>query len=202
MTRVLKAIPTLLTAFGASLPTATKDHRGQLVWKRADSTEDEIHAGVADSSNVAQFRRLLTKTYGDTLYHPLIPTSPYVEAPTVSNSATDASTSSTTDYSINVQNASFDLPTGTWTVIAWGDGLYAHSAAGGAVRVHLQVGADAGTAIVSACQQDPGRYSIGIANSATGQTGSIEIRMEYRPNASGTAYAGGGWLMAMAFRTA
>lgn len=60
MTRVLKAIPTLLTAFGASLPTATKNHRGQLVWKRADSTEDEIYAGVADSSNVAQFRRLLT----------------------------------------------------------------------------------------------------------------------------------------------
>jgi hypothetical protein len=202
MTRVLKAIPTLLTAFGAALPSASKDHRGQLVWKRASGSEDEIYAGVADSSNVAQFRRLLTKTYADTLYHPLIPTSPYIEVPTVSNSAVTGSNASTSDYEVNVQNASFDLPVGTWTVIAWGDGLYAHSSAGGSVRVHLQVGANAGTAIISACQQDPGRSSIGIANAATGQTGSIEIRMEYRPQSGGTAYAGGGWLMAMGFRTA
>lgn len=59
MTRALRMIPTLLTAFGASLPGATKDHRGQFVWKRAASTEDEIHAGVVDSSNVAQFRKVL-----------------------------------------------------------------------------------------------------------------------------------------------
>ena len=72
MTRALRAIPTLLTAFGASLPGATKNHRGQFVWKRASGSEDEIHAGVVDSSNVAQFRRILTKTYADTLYRPAL----------------------------------------------------------------------------------------------------------------------------------
>lgn len=68
MTRALRQIPTLLTAFGAALPGASKDHRGQFAWLRASATEDEIHAGVVDSSNVPQWRRLLTKTYADTLY--------------------------------------------------------------------------------------------------------------------------------------
>ena len=128
--------------------------------------------------------------------------SPYTEDVTISNSAVTPSTASTTTYSVNIQNTSFDLPTGTWNVLAWGDGFYAHSAVNGVVRVHLQVGNDAGTALTMNCQQDPGRSSIGISNFATGQTGSIEIRMEYRPNASGTAYAGGGWLTAIAWRTA
>lgn len=128
--------------------------------------------------------------------------SPYTEPMTIANSAVDPSTASTSVYSVNVQNTSFDLPAGTWTVFAWGEGLYAHSAANGAVRVHMQVGSDAGTALTTACQIDPGRTSIGIANEASGQSGSIEIRMEYRPNASGTAYAGGGWLKAIAWRTA
>ena len=128
--------------------------------------------------------------------------SPYSEEPVVSNSAVVASTSSISAYSVNVQNTSFDLPDGTWTVDAWGGGFYAHSSDNGAVRVHLQVGNDAGTALAIACRQDPGRTYIGLANRAVGQTGSIEIRQEYRPNVSGTAYAGGGWLMALGFRTA
>lgn len=120
---------------------------------------------------------------------------------TISNSAVDASTASTSVYAVNVQNTSVTLPTGTWTVFAWGDGHYAHSAANGIVRVHMQVGSDAGTAITTACQQDPGRTSIGIANEATNQSGTISIGMEYRPNTTGTAYAGGGWLKAIAWRT-
>ena len=204
MTRVLKAIPTLLTAFGASLPTATKDHRGQFVWKRASGAEDEIHAGVADSSNVAQFRRILTKTYADTVYAPLVQSSlvsPYTQSPAVSNSAVTASTSDTAAYSVNV-TMSFTLPTGTWTVHAWAAGLFAHSSANGIVRVHLQVGSDAGTALTNACAADPGRTSVAVANAATGQTGTITIALEYRPNTTGTAYAGGGYIMAQAFRTA
>jgi hypothetical protein len=127
--------------------------------------------------------------------------SPYSVPMTISNSAAVASTSSTGAYSVNVQNASVALPTGTWTVFAWGEGHYAHSAANGVVRVHMQVGSDAGTAITTACQQDPGRTSIGIANEATNQSGTISIGMEYRPNTTGTAYAGGGWLKAIAWRT-
>lgn len=151
MTRVLKAIPTLLTAFGASLPTATKDHRGQFVWKRASGAEDEIHAGVVDSSNVAQFRRILTKTYADTVYVPLIQASavsPYTQAPSIADSAVTASTSDTANYSVNV-TMSFTLPTGTWAVYAWAAGLFSHSSANGIVRVHLQVGDDLGTALTS-----------------------------------------------------
>ena len=204
MTRVLKAIPTLFTAFGASLPTATKDHRGQLVWKRASGAEDEIHAGVVDSSNVAQFRRILTKTYADTVYVPLIQASavsPYTQAPSIADSAVTASTSDTANYSVNV-TMSFTLPAGTWAVYAWAAGLFSHSSANGIVRVHLQVGNDAGTALTSPCQANPGRTTIAVANHATGQTGTITIALEYRPNASGTAYAGGGYVMAQAFRTA
>jgi len=59
-----------------------------------------------------------------------------------------------------------------------------------------------GTALTSPCQAHPGRTTIAVANHATGQTGTITIALEYRPNASGTAYAGGGYVMAQAFRTA
>lgn len=193
MTRVLKAIPTLLTAFGASLPTATKDHRGQFVWKRASGAEDEIYAGVADSSNVAQFRRILTKTYADTLYAPIVGAPTYLN-PTVSDSAVDASNTDNTTYKVNVTQ-SVVLPTGTYTVYAQAGGCFAHSDANGSVRIHLQVGSDAGTARIVACAQNTGRSELTIANRATGQSGTISVSFEYRPNSSGkTAYAGGGWI--------
>lgn len=193
MTRVLKAIPTLFTAFGATLPTATKDHRGQFVWKRASGSEDEIHAGVVDSSNVAQFRRILTKTYADTLYAPLTGIPTYL-APTVSDSAVDASNTSNTAYAVNVTQ-SVVLPTGTYTVYAEAGGCFAHSDVNGSVRIHLQVGSDLGTARVVACAKNTGRSELTIANHATGQSGTISVSLEYRPNASGkTAYAGGGWI--------
>lgn len=193
MTRVLKAIPTLLTAFGASLPTATKDHRGQFVWKRASGSEDEIHAGVVDASNVAQFRRILTKTYADTLYAPAVGAPTYLN-PTVSDSAVTASNTSNTAYEVNVTQ-SVVLPTGTYTVYAEAGGCFAHSDVNGSVRIHLQVGSDAGTARIVACAQNTGRSELTIANRATGQSGTISVSLEYRPNSSGkTAYAGGGWI--------
>lgn len=144
---------------GSSLPAAIALHRGNFYSKRANGSEDELYAGMRDSSGVMRLRRLLTKTYGDTLYVPLIQSSmvnPYTVDPTIANSAVTGSTTSTTDYSVNVQNAAFALPAGTWDVYAWGAGLFAHSAANGIVRVHLQVGSDAGTALTVACAQDPG----------------------------------------------
>jgi len=69
-------------------------------------------------------------------------------------------------------------------------------------RVHLRVWNETGTARPSLCPDYPGRTTIAVANHATGQTGTITIALEYRPNASGTAYAGGGYVMAQAFRTA
>jgi hypothetical protein len=56
---------------GSSLPAAIAQHRGNFYWKRASGAEDELYAGVRDSSGVNQLRRLLTKTYGDTLYQPI-----------------------------------------------------------------------------------------------------------------------------------
>jgi hypothetical protein len=55
---------------GSSLPTAVAQHRGNFFWKRAAGSEDELYAGVRDSSGVNQLRRILTKTYADTLYEP------------------------------------------------------------------------------------------------------------------------------------
>jgi hypothetical protein len=56
---------------GSSLPTAIAQHRGNFFWKRASGAEDELYAGVRDSSGVNQLRRLLTETYADTLYEPI-----------------------------------------------------------------------------------------------------------------------------------
>jgi hypothetical protein len=53
---------------GSSLPSAIAQHRGNFYWKRASGAEDELYAGVRDSSGVNQLRRLLTETYADTLY--------------------------------------------------------------------------------------------------------------------------------------
>lgn len=127
--------------------------------------------------------------------------SPWLREPIVNNSAVTGSTASTDDYATNVKDT-FTLPDGVWDVYAWGGGLYAHSSANGVVRCHLQIGDDAGTALTAACAQNTGRSYIGIANRASGQSGAIEVRQEYRPNSSGTAYAGGGWLMVLAVRTA
>ena len=204
MSGATKQVLAYLGNLGSSLPAAIAQHRGNFYWKRASGAEDEIYAGVADSSNVAQFRRILTKTYADTVYVPLIQASavsPYTQAPSIADGAVTASTSDTANYSVNV-TMSFTLPAGTWAVYAWAAGLFSHSSDNGIVRVHLQVGNDAGTALTSPCRANPGRTTIAVANHATGQTGTITIALEYRPNASGTAYAGGGYVMAQAFRTA
>lgn len=204
MTSAVKTMQTYFSAFGAALPTPTKFNRGRFALKRASGSEDEVYVALADSSNVMQNRRILTKTYADTVYVPLIQASavsPYTQAPSIADGAVTASTSDTANYSVNV-TMSFTLPTGTWAVYAWAAGLFAHSSANGIVRVHLQVGDDLGTALTSPCQAHPGRTTIAVANHATGQTGTITIALEYRPNASGTAYAGGGYVMAQAFRTA
>jgi hypothetical protein len=68
VSNVLKPLRTLFTAIGGALPTANPLHRGAFAIKRAASTEDEVHIGLRDSSSVMQWRRMLTKTYADTLY--------------------------------------------------------------------------------------------------------------------------------------
>jgi hypothetical protein len=55
---------------GSSLPGAVAQHRGNFYWKRASGAEDELYAGVKDSSGVNQLRRILTEEYADTLYDP------------------------------------------------------------------------------------------------------------------------------------
>jgi hypothetical protein len=68
MNNVLKPLRTLFTAIGGALPAANPLHRGVFAVKKAAATEDELHVGLRDSSDVMQWRRMLTKTYADTLY--------------------------------------------------------------------------------------------------------------------------------------
>ncbi len=126
--------------------------------------------------------------------------SPLLIGPVVSNTAVTASTTSTTLYSVNIQEASYVLPAGTWDVLGVAGGVFAHTNANGSVRVHLQVGNDAGTALIVATAADPGRSYVGIVNTAFNQTGTIDLRLEYRPNSVATAFAGGGWVYGLAFR--
>ena len=125
--------------------------------------------------------------------------SPYVQTTTI-NSATTASTTDTVNYSENVA-LSLALPPGIWTVTAWGWGMYSHSVANGIVRTHILINADLGAALTMTCPITSNRVGMGGTNLVTGQTGTIPVAVRYRPNASGTAYAGGGMLVAMAFRT-
>lgn len=118
----------------------------------------------------------------------------------VSNSANTGSTTSTSVYANNILIDDWDLGSGSWTVDGWGAGLYSHSSADGVVRERLMINADQGTALTTQCRADPVRTTIGIANQAANQTGVIDVSLDFRPNSSGTAYAGGGYLMAMARR--
>ena len=54
---------------GESLPSdLLRDHRGMFFNKRASGSEDELYLGMVDSSDAMQTRRILTKTYADTIY--------------------------------------------------------------------------------------------------------------------------------------
>ena len=231
---------------GSSLPGVISRHLHNFYFKRAAGSETELYVGLKDSSGVSQLRRILTKTYGDTLYAPvgskyIVQTSdatltneqalgalttglllntvttgtgvlstatantdyalPVVMDIATANSATTSSTTDTSNYSENV-SMSLALPTGTWTVVAIGSGMYSHSSSDGIVRTHLQIDANAGTALTMTCPATASRKMITVSNSATGLSGTISIILEYRPNASGTAYAGGGTIMAIGMRTA
>jgi len=70
------------------------------------------------------------------------------------------------------------------------------------VRVRMLIDADQGTALTMGVPLNSTRTTLGIANMASGLSGTITVSMGYRPNASGTAYAGGGWMTILAFRTA
>jgi hypothetical protein len=82
---------------GSALPAAMSQHRGHFFWKRAAGAEDELYAGVKDSSGVNQLRRVLTKTYADTLYT----TEYFVPAPAAPPGMTVAPATSTTLVSTN-----------------------------------------------------------------------------------------------------
>ena len=56
---------------GSSLPAVISRHLHNFYFKRAAGSETELYVGLKDSSGVSQLRRILTKTYGDTLYQPL-----------------------------------------------------------------------------------------------------------------------------------
>jgi len=105
------------------------------------------------------------------------------------------------NYSTNM-SLNAVLPTGTWTIFAMGNGLYSHSAEGGIVRHRVRIGSDGGTSVSAAINIDSTRTGMAATHSLTGQTGTVTVYLEYRPNSTGTAYAGGGGLFIIATRTA
>lgn len=199
MTQVRRVIPTILGAFGGALPTATKDHRGAFFWKRAMGSEDEIYAGMADSSNVAQWRRMLTKTYADTLY---VPTGWLPKFYQLSqNSADVASNVGTGSYETTL-TADIVLPTGTWTVRVVATQMVSHTSSGGVVNTRARIAGSAGTVLGAAVPQDPTRANLTAQAVRTGQSGTVTVDAQYRVSSAGTAYSGGGTLFIVAERTA
>lgn len=117
------------------------------------------------------------------------------------NSATTTSTTSTTNYSTNVSVAVV-LPTGTWTIYAWGNGLYSHSVESSIVAHRVRIGSDAGTYLTASVNVNNTRTGLAASHTLTGQSGTVTVYLEYRVGTSGTAYAGGGSLFVIALRTA
>jgi hypothetical protein len=122
---------------GSSLPSAIAQHRGNLFWKRASGTEDELYAGVRDSSGVNQLRRLLTEEYADTLYDAVGHTHTEVFAPAPAwpiGATTDPSTgtnlSSNSSYGVYIGRAGaaytsislrFEVTTQAVAAITWAE---------------------------------------------------------------------------------
>jgi hypothetical protein len=116
MNNVLKPLRTLFTAIGGALPAANPLHRGVFAVKKAAATEDELHVGLRDSSDVMQWRRMLTKTYGDTLYGPL----------SSSHAAATVADTASIDLTLTGQQISAAAIFGTSsTTVAQGDHLHA-----------------------------------------------------------------------------
>jgi hypothetical protein len=115
MNNVLKPLRTLFTAIGGALPAANPLHRGVFAVKKATATEDELHVGLRDSSDVMQWRRMLTKTYGDTLYGPL----------SSSHAAATVADTASIDLTLTGQQISAAAIFGTSsTTVAQGDHLH------------------------------------------------------------------------------
>jgi hypothetical protein len=116
VSNVLKPLRTLFTAIGGALPAANPLHRGVFAVKKAAATEDELHVGLRDSSDVMQWRRMLTKTYGDTLYGPL----------SSSHAAATVADTASIDLTLTGQQISAAAIFGTSsTTVAQGDHLHA-----------------------------------------------------------------------------
>lgn len=116
------------------------------------------------------------------------------------NSADTASNASTSNY-VTTLTDNFPLGTGTWTVRVISSQMLSHSSSGGVVRAYTRIGGTAGTSLSAAVSLDPIRSVIVTQAVQTGQTGTVACDAQYRPNASGTAYSGGGTLFMIAFRT-
>lgn len=116
------------------------------------------------------------------------------------DSADTGSNSSTSTWATNF-DWDWALPDGTWTVMAETTQLISHGTSSGVIRVRTTIDGTAGTNLSGSAPVNPTRACWTTEGLVTGLTGTITIAGQYRPNASGTAYAGGGMGRAIAFRT-
>ena len=116
------------------------------------------------------------------------------------NSADTASSTDTSNY-VTTLTSDLVLPTGTWTVRVISSQMLSHSVSGNVVRAQTRIGGTAGTNLSAAVPIDPIRSTLVTQAVRTGQSGTVACDAQYRPNASGTAYSGGGTLFMIAFRT-
>lgn len=116
------------------------------------------------------------------------------------NSADVSSSTDTSNY-VTTLTTDLVLPTGTWTVRAITSQMLSHSVSGNVVRAQTRIGGTAGTNLSAAVPIDPIRSTFVTQSVRTGQSGTVAVDAQYRPNASGTAYSGGGTIFCIAFRT-
>lgn len=116
------------------------------------------------------------------------------------NSADTASSTDTSNY-VTTLTADIALPTGNWTIRAMTTQMLSHSSAGSVVRAQTRIGGTAGVNLSAAVPADPTRATMVTQATRTSQTGTVTIDAQYRPNASGTAYSGGGTIFVYAYRT-
>lgn len=116
-------------------------------------------------------------------------------------SSTNSGVTSTTNTSTfqSAINRSYNLGAGTWTVYLLGGQMLRHSANGGSAY-RVRIGSSASAGIVTGFYSTA--YTQGIdSHVVTGQTGSIDLAVEYRSSAAGTTTSKAPWLLMLAVRT-
>ncbi len=94
---------------------------------------------------------------------------------------------------------SIGLGSGTYDVTVLGGSMLRHSAGQG-IAYRIVTGSQTGNTLIQTFYGDSYTYGI-VGHNATGQTGTITVRYEYRSNAAGTSTSKAPWLLVFTRRT-